>query len=699
MKLKILLQYRNRYFYISLSLVILILTINNIWYLFPLAFYILYMYKNHKDLIKIIVVVILIYSLSLIIFSVPKIHIKDTYNIRVVNDIKNDNYISFLGRINSEYVKVYFDEDISIKPGDNLLIKGELETPLKNTIPNTFDYKNYLKSQGIKYTMFAKEVEYKNSSFSIYKLPYIIENYIDKNIPLSGNYIKTFILADKDDISIDVREKINKTGISHLFAVSGLHIAMLVFALEFIMKKLNMKECISEHIIMAILMCYLLITSYSPSVSRATIMYVMLVLNKRFKLDFSALDILSIIFISLLFIRPYYYFDMGFLLSFLVTYTILISNVILRKDSKIHQLFLISFIAFLVTIPVILNLNYQINILTLVLNIFFLGYVSYIILPLSYISFILPFFDKINYIFILIFEFILDYVSRVEILIFKFYFPSDIFIIIYYFLVFIFLQSLELKLKVRLKAFTIILFLLIIYLSPYLNPSKSISFIDIYGDSTLIIDSFNRCNILIDTGEFDDYNSVVNYMKGKNIRRLDYLIISHFHSDHYGESSDILEEFNVEKVISKLNVQSYEDKAISCGSILMYIYPFIYQEENENNNSIIMSLFISNKHYLFTGDIELSRELSFINEYNLDIDYLKVPHHGSITSSSKQFLDSLKPKTAFIIVSSINLHGHPHDEVIKRYEELSIPVYRTDLSGTIEVYYIFGKEYKRVHSP
>ena len=110
-------------------------------------------------------------------------------------------------------------------------------------------------------------------------------------------------------------------------------------------------------------------------------------------------------------------------------------------------------------------------------------------------------------------------------------------------------------------------------------------------------------------------------------------------------------------------------------------------------------LYISNKHYLFTGDIEKSREISFISKYDLDIDYLKVPHHGSKTSSTQQFLESVNPKTAFTISYSNNIHGHPHSEVMKRYQEMSIPVYRTDLSGTIEVYYIFGKEYKRIHSP
>ena len=583
MKLKILLQYRNRYLYVSIFIVIYILIMNSLWYLILLVPYIIYVYKVHKNLFKITIFVLIIYTISLLIFNIQRVSELDSYNVTVVNDIKVDTYTSFLGKINTEYIKVYFDEDLVIKPGDKLIIRGDIEVPPKSTIPNTFDYNNYLKSQGIKYTIFAKEVEYIESSFSLFLIPYKIGKYIDKSLPLSGGYIKTFILADKEDIDLEVREQINKTGISHLFAVSGLHIAMLVLALNFLLGKTRLNETKSQNLIMTILITYLVITSFSPSVSRASIMYVLLVINKRYNLRFSTLDILSIIFIILLFIRPYYYYDAGFLLSFLVTYTILISSSILNKDSKVYQLFLLSFIAFLVTIPIILKLNYQINVLTLILNIFFLMFVSYIILPLSYISFILPFFDKINYIFILIFERILDYVSGINILVFKFYFPNDIYIIIYYFLMFIFLVSLEINSRIKTRLLYIFLLLIFIYITPNINPMKSVSFIDIYGDSTLILDSFNQCNILIDTGEHDDYDSVINYMKGKNIRKLNYLIISHFHSDHYGEASDILEEFNVEILISKNNVKKYEDRTISCGSISMFIYPFIYNQQNENN--------------------------------------------------------------------------------------------------------------------
>lgn len=699
MKLKILLQYKNRYLYIAISLIVFILITVSYWYILIAIPYIYYIYKNHFDLMRLILIVMIIYIGSMFLINKLEIKVSDSYEVTVVKDIKVDDYTSFLGKINHQYIKVYFDEDIQIKPGDKLVITGELTKPSKSTIPNTFDYKNYLLAQNIKYTIFSKDVELVSSSLSIYLFPYYLEKYIDNFQPLSGGYIKTFILAEKTDIDIEIRNQINEVGISHLFAVSGLHIAILVISIEYILRKTKLSQVIRENSIITLLLTYLVITSFSPSVTRASIMYVLLIINKRYKLEFSSLDILSFIFIFLLFMKPHYYYDAGFLLSFLVTFAIIFSKNILKKDSKIEQLLLISFIAFVMTIPIILKLNYQINLLSLIFNIIFLMYVTYVILPLSYITFILPFFDKLNYIFIKLFELILGLVSKIDFFIIKFYFPNDLTIIIYYIITLSLLISLETKQKIKENIIVLTMFLMIIYFSPYLNISKSVSFIDIYGDSTLIRDSFNRCNILIDTGEYDDYDSLINYIKGKNIKRIDYLIISHFHSDHYGETNDLLNEFNIKTVITKNNVSKYENTYIVCGSISMYIYPFDYNESNENNNSIVMSLFINDTHYLFTGDIELSREMEFINKYNLDIDYLKVPHHGSITSSNQGFLNALDAEEVFIIVSSRNIHGHPHDVVIERYLDNGMTVNRTDLMGTIEIYYLFGKEYKRIHSP
>ena len=104
------------------------------------------------------------YLSSLFLFEATKIKENSTYKVTVINDIKVDDYTSFLGRVNTSYIKVYLDENIPIKPGDKLEVEGLLKMPVKSTIPNTFDYSDYLKSQGIKYTLFSKEVELTNST-------------------------------------------------------------------------------------------------------------------------------------------------------------------------------------------------------------------------------------------------------------------------------------------------------------------------------------------------------------------------------------------------------------------------------------------------------------------------------------------------------------------------------------------------------
>ena len=237
MKLKILLQYRNRYLYIAMSLSLLILVINSVTYLIVAIPFLYYIYKNHSDLVKVILIFIGIYIISLFVFNNLEIKEKAIYNVTVIKDIKTDDYTSFLGKINHQYIKVYFDENISIKPGDKLIIKGLIDIPSVSTIPNTFDYNDYLKSQNVKYTIFTDYIEKDGSSFSIYLLPYYIEKYIDKYQPLSGGYVKTFILAEKSGIDVEIKNQINQIGISHLFAVSGLHIAILVLTLEFFLKK------------------------------------------------------------------------------------------------------------------------------------------------------------------------------------------------------------------------------------------------------------------------------------------------------------------------------------------------------------------------------------------------------------------------------------------------------------------------------
>ena len=506
-------------------------------------------------------------------------------------------------------------------------------------------------------------------------------------------------MADKSEFDHELLNEINILGISHLFAVSGLHVGLLVMALNYLMGSVIKKKMYIEIMISILLVIYMIITSFSPSVVRASLVYVFLVLNKNTGDKLSNLDILSIVFVLTLLFNPFYFFNPGFALSFLVAIFLILNSKLLRKGSTVEVLFKVGYVSFLCSLPVILSLNYKINMLTLIMGILFILYMTHIILPLSYIVFVFPFLDKLLYLFITVYNKLIHIFSNISIFLIYGNFIHMVDYIVFYILIMSYLGNID-KIHIRnRKLLYLLIFCFIALNSNYYEIRKSVSFLDVEGDATLITDSFDRCNILIDTGESDPYDSVVNYMRSKNIKTLDYLVISHFHSDHYGEMSDILDKFNVENLITPDNVEMYHDSQISCGSFDLYIYDLSVLNQNENNNSIILSLYVEDKHYLFTGDTETSREDEFLSKYNIDIDYLKVAHHGSSTSSTESFIDSVSPEEVFIMVYRYNKYEHPDYFVINRFESRNIIVHRTDLMGTIEVEYYFGYERKKYNKP
>ncbi len=697
---KVILQYRNRVIYLAISVVIFILITDDIWYLITVPFFLIYVFKTHKDLVKCIVLVVAFYSLSLVITNDNEIETAAQYDV-VVTKVNNiEDYTAIVGKIDGKLVNVYLSDRVQIRPGDLYTIKGELSTPTNQTVPGNFSYSNYLKSKGVRHQIFANEYVYKKSTFHIGIISYLIGEYIDQKLPLSKAYVKTFVLADKTEFDQRVLDDVSIIGISHLFAVSGLHVGLLVLVMRKGLLAIKVSDFSVDFLISVILLIYVVVTSFSPSVVRAGLMFIGMTLNKRMTIKLSNLDILSLILLGTLMMNPYFYMNPGFVLSFVVTSMLLMTTEILRDFKGVRLLFMVGFISFIVTIPIIINMNYQINLFTLLFNIPFILYMTYSILPFSYISMIFPIFDKLLYLFITIYNTLIRISARVELTIVKGSFTSTLDIMIYYILVMFYFTSFDCVMKRRKLTFAIVLFFVFATNSQLYNYKKSVTFLDVHGDATLIRDSFDRCNILIDTGDADEYNSVINHLKSKNIRRIDYLLITHFHSDHYGEMDDILEEFEVLNIISPVTVNRYKGRDIKCGSTLMYTYDLSSVNQNENNNSLITSLFIGGKHYLFTGDSEIEREREFVSKYSVvDVDYLKVPHHGSSTSSSELFLKKINPQEVFIIVHRLNKFDHPNEGVITRYLDREIKVYRTDILGTIEVEYYFGSERKKYNKP
>ena len=222
------------------------------------------------------------------------------------------------------------------------------------------------------------------------------------------------------------------------------------------------------------------------------------------------------------------------------------------------------------------------------------------------------------------------------------------------------------------------------------------------ADSILIRDSEH--SMLIDAGNETDGVNLSNYIKSDiSLSKLDIVVGTHPHEDHIGGLDDIINTISVSKVYLpnvttttktftnlldsiennnlKITVPNIDD-TFDLGDMKFKVISVGSDESNLNDSSIVLRLDYGSTSFLFTGDISKSVEKNIIDK-DIDVDVLKVAHHGSNYSSSINFLDKVSPKYAIILVGNNNKYKHPSSTVLKRLE--NIDVYRTDRDGTIKI--------------
>lgn len=592
--------------------------------------------------------------------------------------------------------------DIDISLGDQLLITGILQKPSNNTIPNLFNYQKYLYYQGIHYILIPKNIKkVTNNTNVIYYLKDKITKKIN-SIGKSHEYIKIFILGDSSSLDKEVLNSFQKNGISHLFSISGMHISLFAAIVLFFLKKISYNNFYNYSIVILFLSFYALLIGFTPSVTRSLIMYLLFSINKLFNIKMNNINIMCLVLIISLIINPYYLYNLSFQYSYLISFSlVLFSYKIKPIKNKIVSSLYTSFISFLVSFPITIYNFYQVNVLSIILNIIFIPFVSIIIFPLSLICFVFPYISFILEFFVKILECISLYITKYKIGIVKFPKPSLLLIIIYYIGIYLFIYN-----KKNIYIFAMMIFH---KYAIYFNPLINITYLDVgQGDSIFIKDKFNKNNILIDTGgRFNSKYSIVEnqtipYLTSIGINKIHYLIITHGDYDHIGEAINLVNNFKVDNVI--FNIGNYNKLELDLIKVLHHKKIPYYQNikslninnnklyflntriyDNENDNSSVIYVNINNKKLLFMGDAEKNKEKDIIKKYNIkNIDILKVGHHGSNTSSNKEFIDNIKPKNCIISVGKNNHFGHPTNEVIDTLDDYC-NIYRTDKFGSIEI--------------
>lgn len=236
-----------------------------------------------------------------------------------------------------------------------------------------------------------------------------------------------------------------------------------------------------------------------------------------------------------------------------------------------------------------------------------------------------------------------------------------------------------------------------------------VHYIDVGQGDSIFINLPNGENMLIDTGEAEYGEKVESYIKNCGVEKIDYMVLTHPHSDHMGAASHIIRCFETGKLFmpDKISTSPAFERLLDAieeknclpiaaeagvnilsqnGLDIKIISPSGNDYEEVNDYSAVIKIVYKNNSFLFMGDAERKAENKILeNNYDVRADVIKIGHHGSSTSSSKKFMWAVAPKLAVISLGKDNSYGHPHKEVKKLLKDLKIPYLRTDEEGDIVI--------------
>ena len=639
---------------------------------------------------------------------------------------KNKKFIVYINKKNKKLLEY----------GDLIEIKGEYSAPEVARNYKGFDYSQYLKTLNIYGTIKVEESKIINKnqlSPILISINNIKEKMIDnanRNMPKrTANLLLGILIGERDNIQEDIIESFRTANLSHILAVSGAHTSYIILGITYLISKSKTPKRIGYIITIINLLIFIIITGASYSVVRACIMAIVVI---GAKICYRKENFFTSICISLIIIliqNPFAINDIGLKLSFMGTAGIVIFNksitnffIKLKIKQKIAEALSVTFSAQLMIMPItILNFN-TISLTFFISNILaspLLGIIIIFGFISRFISSILNPISKVLFLILHIFLELLILVSKVtekipgsSILVKT---PNILFAIVYYILILFFNYFFVIKQnptrrfhKKIIKIITIkniknafkviaVVFLIMLLLTRIvriINPTLKIYFIDVgQGDSTLIVTPKNK-KILIDGGE-GKTNVLFQYLLDRRINKIDYIIISHFDSDHCNGLIEIIEKMRVENIVmSKQSKESEEykkileiikQKNIKVSSVKAEdkiiieknLYTKIlnpaekFEFQDLNNNAIVAKLVYKDFSMLFTGDIEKAEEnLAKKYKNELKSTILKVAHHGSKTSTSEEFLKYVEPQIALIGVGENNKFGHPNQITIEKLKNI-----------------------------
>ena len=651
---------------------------------------------------------------------------KDLYKVKIVNSKNSARNGTKL------YIRV--NKKANIEGGDMLLINGTYLEPDVARNERGFNYKEYLKTLEIYGTVEINHYKVikkgRINKLILYtaRLKEILKSNISKVIKKAENknLLIAMILGDTEDLSEELKTDFLNSNLYHILSVSGGQVSNIIIGITILFRLLKIHKKIMDVLCIVILIEFMFLTGLTPSIIRACIMCIISLISGLIIRRYDIANSLGISLLIILINNPFAINSLSVLLSYfgflgiivLGSFTIKEVNKVIKNNilRYILNIVISSVAAQIFIFPIILYIFGTISLTFIFSNLLIIPLSTVItiiglfimICPLQIFGFVEPLIElTIN---------IVGFFSNIGISKIYCIIPNIKEIITYYvmslYLYYMLRRDYIYKIKHffrKYKKIIVIILLLSIgtsYIYKNIQKDLYINFIDVgQGDSTLITTQFNK-KILIDGGgsEFGSTfdvgeKTLLPYLLKKKIHKLDYVVISHFDSDHVGGILTILEELNVKQVLIPKQVEYSENynkflniikkrnikvKIVGEGNTInidkdTYL-DILWPEEKQitdnvlNNNSLIVRLCYKNFKMLFTGDIEEIAEQKLLQKYEktekLTADILKVAHHGSKSSSIAEFLEKVNPRIALIGVGKNNKFGHPNAGVLDRLNML-----------------------------
>ncbi|HBM4140089.1 TPA: DNA internalization-related competence protein ComEC/Rec2, partial [Listeria innocua] len=562
----------------------------------------------------------------------------------------------------------------------------------------------------------------------------LIMNHLTENIsPKITPYLLALIIGEKNGFSPEMYEVYQQMGVVHLLAISGLHVNLLIGSIYFLLLKFGITRERVTVSLLVLLPFYVILTGASPPVIRAATMTALLLLSEKYAAKWSSFSVICISFILFFIIQPHVIYEVGFQLSYVVSFGIILSSrqILVRQQSPFVKSLTISFISTMMSSVVMMYHFYSFSWVGIFFNLLYVPLFTIIVLPgclgVFLLSIITPTLMKIP-------EYMLTFLIQLMESLTNIFAkipnqtiitgrPNTIMLVLIIATILLFFYQWQ---KKQFPIGIFICFCLLCYFSSF-NATGKVSFIDVgQGDSILIQLPKNKGNYLIDTGgellvekeawtkkrkPFTIGGSILTpVLKSKGISSLDKVIITHSDADHMEGLDELQKNIAIKELVF---AKGAENKAIMREALKTMpkvkqtiilagaqwqvgqnkfecLYPN-EMGEGGNDDSIVLKAILDNKTWIFTGDLEASGEKALLDK-SIKADILKVGHHGSKTSTSKAFVNQVKPTYAIISCGLKNRFGHPHKETIDTLEEAEAMIFRTDLQG--EIIYTFGKGFE-----